>query len=86
MSTIFGLKCSTAEEFLKIIFRLTPPFAAAVIYMITLAKFAGAGPFWKYPDIENCRKHWWSTLLYVQNFVSPGELVSFQRLYHSVMV
>lgn len=45
---------------------------------MTLLRFLGNGPFWP-STIEflskQCERHWWSTLLYVQNYVNPTDLV-----------
>lgn len=57
--------------------RLTPLLFAVVLFSITLLRFFGSGPLW--PMFTNmitnqCEKNWWSTLLYVQNYVNPTEI------------
>ncbi|XP_065155196.1 nose resistant to fluoxetine protein 6-like [Atheta coriaria] len=55
--------------------RLTPAMAAVLVVHITILKHFGSGPYW--PMIggayEFCEKYWWSTLLYIQNYVNPEE-------------
>ena len=61
------------------ILRLTPAFAAAILFSYTLAKYMGNGPMWNtfsgYASY-GCDKYWWSALLYVQNYVNPDTVVS----------
>ncbi|XP_050082851.1 nose resistant to fluoxetine protein 6-like [Anopheles aquasalis] len=67
--------------------RLTPALAALVLYTATLMRYSGSGPFWDGAMTlmaDNCRDYWWSTLLYVQNYVNPGELCLGHSWYLSV--
>ncbi|XP_035785910.1 nose resistant to fluoxetine protein 6-like [Anopheles albimanus] len=67
--------------------RLTPALAALVLYTTALMRHSGSGPFWDGAMTlmaDNCRDYWWSTLLYVQNYVNPGELCLGHSWYLSV--
>lgn len=51
-----------------------------VLFHAFLFEHLGSGPVWT--NINNylgdiCRRNWWSTLLYVQNYVNPLEIVRF---------
>lgn len=64
--------------------RLTPAVAAAVLFVVSLLKFMGSGPYWhNFVDVHKtgCDEYWWSTLLYVQNYVNPTNLVSLHLLF-----
>lgn len=58
---------------------MTPALAVIVLLNATLTRFIGEGPLWGSIDMDtnNCRNYWWSTLLYVQNYVSPEEMVRY---------
>lgn len=59
--------------------RLTPLLAISVLLSTTLFRFLGDGPIWPgFTEFlkNQCEKHWWSTLLYVQNYVNPDDIVS----------
>lgn len=56
--------------------RLTPALAAAILMHSTLIRHFGSGPLWKATDPQPmCEKYWWTTLLYVQNYVNPVDPV-----------
>jgi peptidoglycan/LPS O-acetylase OafA/YrhL len=58
--------------------RITVPLAAAILFTVTFLYHVSNGPLWslltKSVAINFCNKWWWSTLLYVGNYVNPGEL------------
>jgi hypothetical protein len=63
--------------------RLTPAFAALILFSSSLMRYVGNGPIWYNAEkllVEPCHKYWWSALLYVQNYVNPNEIVGFQLL------
>lgn len=58
--------------------RLTPLFGASILISTTILRFFGSGPFW--PTMLHffhgqCKRYWWSALLYIQNFVNQNEIV-----------
>lgn len=70
-----------------IFYRLTPALAAVMVAHITILRYFGSGPLWPIimSSLEtNCRKRWWSVLLYVQNYVNPNEQCLGQTWYLSV--
>lgn len=58
--------------------RLTPALGAAIFLYATLLKRAGNGPMADtlIRDAAICDDYWWSALLYVQNYVNKGNIVS----------
>lgn len=60
--------------------RLTPVFAVAIFFTITLMRFLGSGPLWPFA-ISNiaakCEKYWWAALLYINNYIREGGMVKF---------
>lgn len=52
--------------------RLTPALAAIILVLSNLLRYMGSGPVW--PSVsgleKTCHKYWWTTLLYVQNYVN----------------
>lgn len=53
-------------------FRLTPPYMLILCVYIGLWKYVGGGPFWPKEgfEIDDCRRTWWSNLLYINNFLN----------------
>ncbi|GLV35556.1 uncharacterized protein CBL_01294 [Carabus blaptoides fortunei] len=71
----------------KITSILTPSLAVMVLLHVTLIRYLGSGPNW--PEVTaylegNCQKYWWSTLLYIQNYVNPDNTCITQTWYLSV--
>lgn len=69
--------------FFKAIFyryvRLTPVYAFMILFHATLLIDVQSGPLWKHvaeTERSFCRSHWWTNLLYVNNYVHVGEPVS----------
>lgn len=63
---------------MKRYFRLTIPLAACVLLTLTFFSYISNGPLWNLlmetALVGLCKKWWWTTLLYVGNYVNPGEL------------
>nr|CAI5833622.1 unnamed protein product [Callosobruchus analis] len=52
-----------------------------------ISLYIGSGPFWTFINyffIDYCKENWWSTLLYVQNFVHPNNMCIGQSWYLAV--
>ena len=51
-------------------YRLTPVYAAILGFIATLLVYCGNGPQWQYVHSVSqlCRYHWWSNLLYINNY------------------
>nr|CAH7715537.1 unnamed protein product [Callosobruchus chinensis] len=63
--------------YLHRIMRLTPSLLALIIFCVTIMDRIAYGPFWTlavYKIKNTCIKNWWSTLLYVQNYVNPTNM------------
>lgn len=58
--------------------RITVPFAAGVLLTVTFFYNLSNGPLWtlitKSTAIDLCEEFWWTSLLYVGNYVNPGKL------------
>lgn len=75
-----GLKPrSLTKRYLHRYIRLTAPLAAAILLGATTKNLGfGSGPNWKpvaNRETQICRTYWWSTLLHIQNYVNPEEIV-----------
>lgn len=57
--------------------RLTPILAVVTLFSANTYRFVANGPLW--PAIDDkavlCRRYWYSTLLHIQNYVNPLEMV-----------
>ncbi|XP_058814383.1 nose resistant to fluoxetine protein 6-like [Topomyia yanbarensis] len=54
--------------------RITAPFAALILFVVSFAKYMGEGILWKTildGNAETCSQYWWSALLHIQNYVNP---------------
>nr|XP_032515089.1 nose resistant to fluoxetine protein 6-like [Danaus plexippus plexippus] len=62
--------------YLNRLLRMFPLLALTVLLEATLFNHVADGPFWnKYAEnIHKCKTYWWSTLLYIQNYVNPENL------------
>lgn len=60
--------------------RLTPALAAAILMYVSLLKRSADGPLAVSltGDAAKCDDYWWSSLLYVQNYVNRDDVVSTQ--------
>ncbi|XP_058467393.1 nose resistant to fluoxetine protein 6-like [Malaya genurostris] len=57
--------------------RITAPYAALVLFVVSFAKYMGEGFMWKTiidANDETCSKYWWSALLHIQNYVNPRSM------------
>jgi peptidoglycan/LPS O-acetylase OafA/YrhL len=63
---------------IKRYFRITVPYAAGILLTLTFFYHFSDGPLWsvitKSSAIGLCEKWWWTSLLYVGNYVNPGQL------------
>ncbi|XP_038214627.1 O-acyltransferase like protein-like [Zerene cesonia] len=62
--------------YLNRIFRLFPLLAAIVLLEASFFHRIADGPYWLTVarNTERCRTWWWTTLLYVQNYVNPDDI------------
>ncbi|CAH1982992.1 unnamed protein product [Acanthoscelides obtectus] len=57
--------------------RLTPIYAFVIFYYATIFNHSGEGPLWKVVaggDSKDCRKNWWTNLLYISNYVNADHM------------
>ncbi|CAH0561371.1 unnamed protein product [Brassicogethes aeneus] len=81
----FGF-CDVLRITLHRIARLTPPLGIMVLIYATVLPEIGTGPLWKnMADSLStpCNQYWWSTILYVQNYVNPESYCIVQSWYIS---
>ncbi|CAH2015878.1 unnamed protein product [Acanthoscelides obtectus] len=67
--------------------RLSPSLGVVVLFYATIFYHVGSGPFWTFINyffIDYCKENWWSTLLYVQNYVHPNNMCIGQSWYLAV--
>ncbi|XP_053699369.1 nose resistant to fluoxetine protein 6-like [Sabethes cyaneus] len=57
--------------------RITAPYAALVLFVVSFAKYMGEGLLWQSvidASADTCSKYWWSALLHIQNYVNPRSM------------
>ncbi|KAJ8909465.1 hypothetical protein NQ315_011234 [Exocentrus adspersus] len=70
-----GTKFNIFQFYIHRYLRLTPALAALVLVTANLVQYMGTGPLWYNIPVslaEPCREYWWTTLLYVQNYVNKN--------------
>ena len=65
--------------YLNRLLRMFPLLAALVLLEASAFHRVADGPYWENMarNVQRCRSNWWTTLLHVQNYVNPEEIVSF---------
>lgn len=66
--------------------RLTPPYAAAILFVSTIYRHVGTGPL--LPAVtsqmaEDCQKYWWTNILYINNYIAVDHMCLGQSWYLS---
>jgi peptidoglycan/LPS O-acetylase OafA/YrhL len=59
--------------------RLVPALAATILIYVSVVKYVTEGPVWHAvlkQFLTNCENTWWTTLLFVNNFVKYDDRVS----------
>lgn len=67
--------------------RLTPVFAALILFTVGILPEFSSGPLWNTSlklSVDMCNRYWWSALLYVQNYVNPDHICLGHSWYLSV--
>ncbi|KAG5866663.1 hypothetical protein JTB14_004654 [Gonioctena quinquepunctata] len=80
-------KFNIFKHYLHRYIRLTPALAGVVLVSATLLRYMGSGPKWDYiinGFENNCKDYWWSTLLFVQNYVNVDKMCVGQSWYLNV--
>ncbi|XP_050305994.1 nose resistant to fluoxetine protein 6-like [Anthonomus grandis grandis] len=66
--------------------RITPLYAFVIFFCSTMFEYIGHGPMWKKiisPEVRDCRRNWWTNLLYVSNYVNPEHMCMVHSWYLS---
>ncbi|XP_047105843.1 nose resistant to fluoxetine protein 6-like [Schistocerca piceifrons] len=77
------------QLFLEIInryVRLTPLYVLVILFHCGVLPYMGSGPFWKSTVLQEqtrCETNWWTNVLYVNNYIDPGNMCVFQSWYMS---
>ena len=65
------------------VFRVTPVYAMVIVLAIFVVPHLGSGPLWlelaRYT--QHCNSHWWTNLLYINNFVHEDNVVGLTRVW-----
>ncbi|XP_062550333.1 nose resistant to fluoxetine protein 6-like [Armigeres subalbatus] len=67
--------------------RLTPVFAALILFTVGIMPGISSGPLWSTSfalSVNQCNQYWWSALLYVQNYVNSDQICLGHSWYLSV--
>ncbi|XP_044262890.1 nose resistant to fluoxetine protein 6-like [Tribolium madens] len=70
-----GAKFNVLLFYLHRYLRLTPAYFIVGLIHVYLLNHFGNGPLWKTVDtslVETCKQGWWSSLLYITNYVQEG--------------
>jgi len=53
-------------------------YAFVLMIFATLLPYFGDGPLWQFSSLTNtnCKKYWWTNILYVNNLVDVDKMVS----------
>lgn len=71
---------------LKLCSRILPVLAVVVLVSGTLLRYFGSGPYWYYLTEyfqKPCESHWWSAILFVQNYVNVDSMVCFFKMFRT---
>ncbi|XP_066262738.1 nose resistant to fluoxetine protein 6-like [Euwallacea similis] len=66
--------------------RIIPMYAFVIFFCATLFEFIGFGPMWKTiisPEVQDCRKNWWTNLLFISNYVNADHMCMVHSWYLS---
>ncbi|XP_049823516.1 nose resistant to fluoxetine protein 6-like [Aethina tumida] len=71
-----GVKFNVILFYIHRYLRLTPALMAMILYQATLVRYAVNRPGSAIENLSDpCRQYWWSTILYIQNYVEPTKSV-----------
>lgn len=72
--------------YIKRYFRITVPLAAAIFFTVSLLFHVANGPLWNSTinlvAIDSCKEWWWTTLLFVGNYVNPPGKLCFSHSWY----
>lgn len=73
-------KLNAGLMFFHRIIRTAPLKIVLVFVVVSVFRYFGSGPFWETysrPLQFYCEENWWKTMLFIQNYAQPEEMVSF---------
>ncbi|KAB0802334.1 hypothetical protein PPYR_04520 [Photinus pyralis] len=77
-----AIQLNPCRRYAARLLRLLPVLTVIVVFHLSLLKHVGDGPLWKLVRSNDaCQTYWWSTLLFVQNYVNPGNMCSLASWY-----
>ncbi|KAF2896150.1 hypothetical protein ILUMI_10023 [Ignelater luminosus] len=79
-----GRKFNILRHYVHRCVRLMPVLITVLLFYLTLMKHVRSGPFPDENASQHCEKYWWSTLLFIQNYLNPTELCVGTSWYLSV--
>ncbi|KAF5285095.1 hypothetical protein FQA39_LY16784 [Lamprigera yunnana] len=70
------VKFNIIKYYMNRYLRLTPTLAIIILVHVAFVTYLGVGPMLMIQNRSsmNCRRYWWSALLYVQNFVNVNDM------------
>lgn len=77
-------KLNAALMFFHRVVRTLPLKVVLVFLVVSVFRYFGSGPFWdtySKPLQFYCEKNWWKTMLFIQNYAQPEEMVGFFPLF-----
>lgn len=72
-------KLNASLMFFHRVIRTLPLKVVLVLLAVSVFRYFGSGPFWdtySKPLQFYCEKNWWKTMLFIQNYAQPEEMVS----------
>ncbi|CAK1584082.1 unnamed protein product [Parnassius mnemosyne] len=66
-------------------FRIVPAYAVVLFFTSTWFRHLGSGPLWKLfvtGIVNDCRKHWWQHLLFINNYTNKGDSFCLMQTWH----
>ncbi|XP_053699367.1 nose resistant to fluoxetine protein 6-like [Sabethes cyaneus] len=85
--TLNAGKLNVWKLWLHRIVRIFPAYAMLVYFWIAFGEYFGEGPLYRHlvqPTVDACNDHWWSAMLFVQNYVNPDRLCIAHTWYLSI--
>ncbi|KAL1509192.1 hypothetical protein ABEB36_003966 [Hypothenemus hampei] len=82
-----GIRFNLFQFYLHRYLRLTPAYLAVILVSMALLQYMGSGPHWSFivNYFQNfCEENWWSSLLYLQNYINVDQWCVGQTWYLNI--
>ncbi|KAG5678860.1 hypothetical protein PVAND_008491 [Polypedilum vanderplanki] len=77
LNAINKRKFNIPKLYLHRYLRVTPVLAILILIVLSIFKFMGSGPFYKFTifnaQVNQCKSYYWSALIHIQNYYNPLE-------------